>query len=64
MEVHNKIMFLERGNERAGYKHILAEHGREFSNKMKKLSIAKLPDILFNALQHPYVGKNKTQIIL
>ncbi|HEL1761153.1 TPA: type IV secretion protein Rhs [Streptococcus suis] len=43
-----KIMWLEKGNNKAGYKHILVEHGEQFVKQ--GVSNEMLPDYLMDAL--------------
>lgn len=51
---NGEIFFLERGNARAGYKHVLS-HADDF--KRKGISVAKLPKFLLFALkQNEQVG--------
>lgn len=47
-DVKGKVCFLERGNSKAGYKHILT-HAEEF--KKAGISIYNLPHVLFSAIK-------------
>lgn len=54
-DINGKIVFLERGGEKAGYKHVLT-HADEF--KLHHISMAKVPAALFSALRkNNKVGK-------
>lgn len=44
-----QIFFLERGNERAGYKHVL-NHAKDFNNK--GVNVAKLPQFIMHTLKN------------
>lgn len=56
-----KIVWLEKGTEKAGFEHILLEHGEQFTKQ--GISIAEIPDFLINALEKGeivgYQGRGK-----
>lgn len=44
-----KIVFLESGNAKAGLKHIINEHGKEFAQM--GVSESQIPKVIFDTLQ-------------
>lgn len=45
---NGKIVWLETGNEKSGFQHILAEHGKEFNGK--GISNENIPDYVLEAV--------------
>lgn len=51
--INGRTVWLETGNSNAGLRHIIDEHGFEFAQR--GISEAKIPDVLFTALQRDNV---------